>query len=65
VEQRGAGGPNPVLAPQSLATSPGFIKKGHLEGPNIEVSVHFCKNHDLTAEARLLCTPGHHHLQPT
>lgn len=65
MKQRGAQGPNPVPVPQSLAISPGFIKKGNVEGLNIKVSMHFCQDHYLTAKAQLVCVPGHHHLQQT
>lgn len=60
-----AQGPNPVPVPYGQATSPGFIKKGDLEGLNIEVSVHLRKNNHLTSKAHLACAPGHHHLQQT
>lgn len=63
---RGARGPtDPALVPCSLATSPGFIKKGNPEGLDIKVSMHLCENHYLATKSHLVCAPGYHHLQQT
>lgn len=64
-----SGGPqgptDPAPVPYGLAPSPGFIEKGNLEGLNIKVSMHLCKDRYLATKAHLVCAPGHYHLQQT